>query len=199
MDDAALLNMSSPRQRDQLNKQPSKSIASNSFIPRNQFANVEELFLQLLKNYPEGSISIIDKNFNVIYTGGELYQQLKKDPLSVTGKCILSMFPLTLQKTIQSRLSEVFSGQIVSDLELRDCCFAEHSYTMDGFPLLEEDRSVKRAGIIIRNITRLKQAEEGFRIALEKEKELGAHCEKANKYIGMNINAHQNESVKAIF
>jgi signal transduction histidine kinase len=44
---------------------------------------------------------------------------------------------------------------------------------MDAFPLVEDDKSVKRAGIIIRNITRLKQAEEGFRMALEKEKELG--------------------------
>jgi len=174
MDNAGSPHISSVKQRAaQVKKQSSKSIASNSFVPRHQFANVEELFLQLLKNYPEGSISIIDKDLNIIYTGGQLYQQLKKDPLSWTGKSILSMLPLTLQKTIQSRLSEVFSGKFVSDLELRDCCFAGNSYTLDAFPLLEEDRSVKRAGIIIRNITRLKEAEEGFRIALEKEKELG--------------------------
>jgi signal transduction histidine kinase len=174
MDNAGSPHISSVKQRAaQVKKQSSKSIASNSFVPRHQFANVEELFLQLLKNYPEGSISIIDKDLNIIYSGGQLYQQLKKDPLSWTGKSILSMLPLTLQKTIQSRLSEVFSGKFVSDLELRDCCFAGNSYTLDAFPLLEEDRSVKRAGIIIRNITRLKEAEEGFRIALEKEKELG--------------------------
>jgi signal transduction histidine kinase len=155
-------------------KGPSSRLATkNSMGRKNGFANVEGLFLQLLENYPEGSISIIDKRLNIIYTGGELYQQLQKNPLSWAGKNILSMFPSTVQKRIQSELSEVFFGKIVSDLELRDCCFAGHSYTLDAFPLLEEDGSVKRAGIIIRNVTRLKQAEEGFRMALEKEKELG--------------------------
>jgi len=173
MDDARSVHIKSVRRKGESNIGTSKPMGAKSRHANEKFANVEKLFLQLLTNYPEGSISIIDKNFQVIYTGGELYQQLQKDPLSWPGKNILSMFPSTLEKRIQSELSQVFFGKIVSDLELHDCCFAGHSYTMDAFPLVEEDKSVKRAGIIIRNITRLKQAEEGFRMALEKEKELG--------------------------
>jgi signal transduction histidine kinase len=173
MDDSGPLHIKLDKRKARLNKRSSNLKGKNSHQVKKKYANVDKLFLQLLTNYPEGSISIIDKNFQVIYTGGELYQQLQKDPLSWSGKNILSMFPATLQKRIESELSQVFFGKIVSDLELRDCCFAEHSYTMDAFPLVEDDNSVKRAGIIIRNITRLKQAEEGFRMALEKEKELG--------------------------
>jgi signal transduction histidine kinase len=173
MDDTRSVHIKSVRRKGEANIRTSKSMGTNSYHSKDKFANVEKLFLQLLTNYPEGSISIIDKKFQVIYTGGELYQQLQKDPMSWSGKNILSMFPPTLEKRIQSQLSQVFFGKIVSDLELHDCCFAGHSYTMDAFPLVEEDKSVKRAGIIIRNITRLKQAEEGFRMALEKEKELG--------------------------
>lgn len=173
MDDARSVHIKSVKRKGELNKRSSTLMRTNAHHEKKKFANIDKLFLQLLNNYPEGSISIIDKDFHVIYTGGELYQQLQKDPLSWPGKNILSMFPSTLQKRIQSELSQVFLGKMVSDLELRDCCFAEHSYTMDAFPLVEDDKSVIRAGIIIRNITRLKQAEEGFRMALEKEKELG--------------------------
>ena len=173
MDDARSVHIKSVTRKGELNKRSSTLMRTNAHHAKKKFANIDKLFLQLLNNYPEGSISIIDKNFHVIYTGGELYQQLQKDPQSWSGENILSMFPSTLQKKIQSELSQVFLGKMVSDLELRDCCFAEHSYTMDAFPLVEDDKSVIRAGIIIRNITRLKQAEEGFRMALEKEKELG--------------------------
>jgi len=173
MDDARSVHMKPLKRKGELNKRSSRPMGTNSHHAKKKFPNIDKLFLQLLNNYPDGSISIIDKNFNVIYTGGELYQRLQKDPVSWSGKNIVSMFPSTLQKRIQSELSQVFFGKIVSDLELRDCCVAEHSYTMDAFPLVEDDKSVKRAGIIIRNITRLKQAEEGFRMALEKEKELG--------------------------
>ena len=173
MDDARSVHIKSVKRKGELNKRSSTLMRTNAHHEKKKSANIDKLFLQLLNNYPEGSISIIDKDFHVIYTGGELYQQLQKDPLSWPGKNILSMFPSTLQKRIQSELSQVFLGKMVSDLELRDCCFAEHSYTMDAFPLVEDDKSVIRAGIIIRNITRLKQAEEGFRMALEKEKELG--------------------------
>ena len=173
MDNARTVHIKSVQRKGELEKRSSTVMGTNSHRAKEKIAKPDKLFLQLLNNYPEGSISIIDKNFQVIYTGGELYQQQEKDPLSWSGKNIISMFPVALGKRIQSELSQVFAGKIVSDLELRDCCFAGHSYTMDAFPLIEDDKSVKSAGIIIRNVTRLKEAEEGFRMALEKEKELG--------------------------
>jgi len=152
---------------------PGGKDAGDLSLSQRESSNGHELFLQLLKNYPEGSISIIDKDLSIIYTGGELYEQLKTDPIDWVGKTILPLFPLTLQKKIHSELSRVFLGNIISDFELRDCCFAGHSYTMDAFPLIEPDGSIKNAGVIIRNISKLKKAEEGLRMALEKEKELG--------------------------
>lgn len=169
MKDAESVNIKRVKRRGRLKKQLSKLVVGNSYASE----KVEELFLQLLRNYPEGSISIVDKDLNIIYTGGELYKQLQKDPLKWKGKSILPMFPLTLEKNIRTELTKVFGGKIISDFELRDCCFAGHSYTMDAFPLVEEDKTVNRAGIIIRNITKLKEAEDGLRMALEKEKELG--------------------------
>jgi len=138
-----------------------------------ELMNVEQLFLQLLRNYPDGSISIVDCDFRFVYTGGELYKQLKKDTEGLIGTKIFSIFPTPLQAKLQSELSKVFQGNIISDFELRDCCFVGNSYAMDAFPLLEEDNTIKRIGIIIRNISRLKKTEQKLKKALRKERELG--------------------------
>jgi signal transduction histidine kinase len=89
------------------------------------------------------------------------------------GKKIFPIFPTTLQEELQTEFSKVFHGDIISDFELRDCCFAGQSYAMDAFPLLEEDSTIKRIGIIIRNISRLKKTQEKLKKALRKERELG--------------------------
>ena len=138
-----------------------------------ELMNGQQLFLQLLRNYPDGSISIIDSDFNFVYTGGELYKQLKTDPAGLVGKKIFPIFPAALKEKLQAGLSEVFRGNGISDLELKDCCFAGHNYAMDAFPLFEEDNTIKRVGVIIRNISRLKKAEQKLKKALKKERELG--------------------------
>ena len=43
---------------------------------------VQELFLQLLRNYPDGAISIIDKEYHFLYTGGD---ERKKIPLTINS------------------------------------------------------------------------------------------------------------------
>ena len=35
-----------------------------------ELRNIQQLFLQLLENYPDGSISIIDDQYHFVYTGG---------------------------------------------------------------------------------------------------------------------------------
>jgi len=133
----------------------------------------QALLLQLLKNYPEGSISIIDKEFNFIYTGGGLYKQIHCNPDRLAGKKIFSVFPGSLHSKIKAELFQVFSGNTVSDFELTDCFIKGHSYSMEAFPLFEEDDAIDKAGVIINNITDLKQTEATLIKSLDKEKELG--------------------------
>lgn len=157
-----------------LKHQPQHLFPDQSTIDtRKESMNVQQLFLQLLRNYPDGSISIIDSDFNFVYTGGELYKQLKTNATTLIGKKIFPIFPAALQEKLQLELSKVLHGNIISDFELRDCCFAGQSYAMDAFPLLEEDSTIKRVGIIIRNISRLKKTEQKLKKALRKERELG--------------------------
>lgn len=165
--------MKHPGLKDITVKNTPKSPKKNSSNKAKRMGGGQELFLQLLKNYPEGAISVIDKEYNLIYTDGELYKQLKTKPEQWIGKKIFTILPASLQKKIESGLSRVFLGQIISDFELQNCCFAGHNYTMDAFPLVEDDGSITKAGIVIRNISKLKKAEESLKKALGKERELG--------------------------
>ncbi|HET7115412.1 MAG TPA: PAS domain-containing sensor histidine kinase [Hanamia sp.] len=138
-----------------------------------ELRNVQQLFLQLLKNYPDGSISIIDNKLRFVYTGGQLQTRLNIDQKELIGADIYPNIEEPLRNIIIKKLGNVFlTRNTISNFELPHPV-AGDTYMMDAFPLLEEDGSVNKIGVIIRNISGLKKTEEGLRDALEKEKELG--------------------------
>ncbi|MBK8496108.1 MAG: PAS domain S-box protein [Chitinophagaceae bacterium] len=137
-----------------------------------ELKNVQQLFLQLLRNYPDGSISIIDKQFCFVYTGGELHTRLNTDHKALIGKKIYPNFPEKLRRVMLEKLADVFNTKrVIADFELPGQ-IAGNTYVMDAFPLLEEDGTVHKAGVIIRNISTLKKIEDELREGLKKEKEL---------------------------
>lgn len=138
-----------------------------------ELKNVKQLFLQLLYNYPDGAISIIDKSYKFVYTGGELHKRLHADIKPLIGKEIYPLFPEPLRRIIFVMLENVFQDKaFISDFEL-PYPIVNRTYIMDAFPLIEEDGSVKHIGVIIKNISKLKKAEEDLREALKIEKDLG--------------------------
>lgn len=137
-----------------------------------EIKNVQELFLQLMRNYPDGAISIIDKGYHFLYTGGELHTRLDTEAKQLIGREIYPDFPEPLRQAIQIKLSDVFKNKsVISQYELPDQ-LGGNTYVMDAFPLVEDDGSVNKAGVIIRNISALKKIEKDLRTALQKEKEL---------------------------
>ena len=148
-----------------------KSSLPNAIQTTKQFSKEQELFLQLLRNYPDGVISIIDQKLNFIITGGELHKRLAVEPSALIGNEIYPKFPENIRKLIKAQLIKVFDGIKVTAFELPYIIKGEY-YVMDAFPLKEKDGSIIHAGVIIRNITHLKSAEEELKKSLEKEKEL---------------------------
>ncbi|HRO86033.1 MAG TPA: PAS domain S-box protein [Niabella sp.] len=149
----------------------SVNISERKRIER-ELKGVKQLFFQLLKNYPDGTISIIDKNFNFVYTGGELHTLLGADPDKLIGNRIFPKFPEELRRIILKMLGNVFKQKSVyAGFELPSP-LTGNSYVMDAFPLVEEDGAVDNAGVIIRNISELIKAKDDLQKALENEKEL---------------------------
>lgn len=138
-----------------------------------ELKNVKQLFLQLLHNYPDGAISIIDKNYHFVYTGGELHKRLHSNIGQLIGKEMYPKFPEPLRHIIFVMLENVFKEKaFIADFEL-PYPIVGRTYIMDAFPLTEEDGSVNNIGVIIKNISKLKKAEEGLREALKIERNLG--------------------------
>lgn len=129
-----------------------------------------QLFLQLLRNYPDGAVSIVDKNYNFIVTGGELHERLASEPLELIGHKIYPKFPEKMREIIKAQLKKIFQGNVLSKFELPYPLKGE-LYIMDAFPLKEEDGSIIYAGVIIRNISHLKIANAEVNRSLKKEKE----------------------------
>lgn len=78
-----------------------------------------------------------------------------------------------MRKIIFKILQKVFQDKIyISDFEL-PYPIVDRTYIVDAFPLIEEDGSVNNIGVIIKNISELKKAEEGLREALKIERNLG--------------------------
>ncbi len=141
-------------------------------VVEEELKKIQQLFLQLLRNYPDGAISIIDRQNNFIYTGGTLHTQFNLDPRALIGNKIYPEFPESVQIIIQSLLDDIFKNKIVvSNYELPIQPSGD-IYMIDAFPLLEEDGTIDKVGVIIRNISELKKTEDELREALEKEKEL---------------------------
>lgn len=140
---------------------------------KDELRNVQQLFFQLLENYPDGSISVIDNQYRFIFTGGQLHRHLGADQKELIGGDIYPNFPGSLRNIVLNKLKEVFqTKQAISNFELPQMIIG-NTYMMDAFPLSEEDGTLNQIGVIIRNISGLKKTEEGLRHDLEKEKELG--------------------------
>lgn len=132
----------------------------------------EHLFLQLLHNYPDGIISIIDHDYHFLYTGGVLQNRLHADVGKMIGKEIFPSFPEELRGIILSILKNVFQDkEHISGFELL-YPIAGGNYVMDAFPLEEEDGSLDSIGVIIKDISKLKEAENNLREDLKIEKDL---------------------------
>jgi PAS domain S-box-containing protein len=137
-----------------------------------KFKKTEYLFLQLLNNYPDGTISIIDRDLRFVYTGGELHKLLNADIQMLIGDEIFPFFPQPLRRIIFPMLESIFEDKIfITGFEL-PYQIANGTYIMDAFPLIEEDGSVNNIGVIIKNISKLKQAEKKLREDLKIEREL---------------------------
>ncbi|GAB4109360.1 MAG: hypothetical protein OHK0057_22130 [Thermoflexibacter sp.] len=65
----------------------------------------------LVNNFPEGFISLIDKDLRFLYTGGTIYKDCAIDPLRLIGKPISKFFPKRIHDKILELLPKLLSGE----------------------------------------------------------------------------------------
>lgn len=128
----------------------------------------QNLYFEIARNFPKGTINVFDSKLNYIFVEGEdLYKSgIKSERL--VGTNYLLHLPEQIRGFIEAELKDVFEGQKKS-LEVS---IPKGTYLLNCAPLPETDGSIKQILVVEQNITQQKKAEEDAQVALSKEKEL---------------------------
>lgn len=80
----------------------------------NKRKTMEKRLQIITSNFPYGSISLIDKNLNFLYTGGLGYKDYNINPIELIGKPISSILSDEIFRPMQDHLPKCFNGEVQS-------------------------------------------------------------------------------------
>ncbi len=128
----------------------------------------EKLYMAISRNFPDGSINVLDKELNYIFVEGK---ELINDDItseSLIGSSYMNKIPKDSSEGVRDLFKEIFLGETQSfEIELNN-----KYYQIDAVPLHEVDNSIERILVVERNITIRKETEQEIVKTLEKEREL---------------------------
>ncbi|MDX2129893.1 MAG: PAS domain S-box protein [Chloroherpetonaceae bacterium] len=98
--------------RDQFQKllHEQKRIEEDLLKSQQSLKESEELFRSIAKNFPNGAINVLDKQFRLVFTDGEEYTRFKIDPKELIGKTLEEIFVGKDLTETKAAYSKVFEG-----------------------------------------------------------------------------------------
>ena len=126
----------------------------------------QRFYRTIARNFPDGTITVLDRSLNYVFVDGQelTFEGLKADEL--LGQSYLTRFPKELQTDIKGNLARIFTGNNATF----DVAMSGNQYVIHGVPLVNAEGVTNEILLVKQNITKLKEAEENMRLALEKEK-----------------------------
>jgi len=128
----------------------------------------QRFYKTLARNFPDGTISVLDRNLNYIFVDGLELALEGISPGELLGMPYLTRFPVELQNEIKDSLLLTFKGNNA----IFEVALSGNDYIMHCAPLENTAGTVDEILIVKQNITKLKEAEENMKAALEKEKRI---------------------------
>lgn len=122
---------------------------------REQIQESEITFRTISENFPNGAITIIDKDFTVIYTAGKDFHVKEVSASYFQDTNFIQHFHPPENEKISEELMKVFEGNNTV-FETRHNGF---SYIFSAVPLYEKNKHIKRILIASQNITQQKSNE----------------------------------------
>jgi PAS domain S-box-containing protein len=129
----------------------------------------KNLYENIALNFPNGTISVLDKDCCFLFIEGESLRKLGYGTEDLTGQKFTTMIQDSLKEDIEEKLGLVLQGEM-QEFEIST---ADDVYDVKAVPLFGENGEINRVLVVETNITKQKQAEEEIYNALNKEKELG--------------------------
>lgn len=135
-----------------------------------EFQTIQNRFTKLLENYPNGLVSIFDKNYRFIYVDGDELKKINFTKEHLIGKTLLEVYPRSIALKVMNFLDGVWrDNKIEFEFDLNG-----NTYLAAATPLKNDKYKVTQILVIIQNITELKEyqnelkaSEEIFRIFMD--------------------------------
>ena len=116
----------------------------------------EKFVRQLLRNFPNGSVNVFDRDLRYLLAEGKGLEQVGLSPEMLVGKTLDELFPKESADFVKPYYQEAFAGENVEfELPLGGYVFSIHAAPLD-----EEDDEVRTIIAVAQNVTERKRAEE---------------------------------------
>ncbi|GBF43042.1 hypothetical protein LPTSP2_23380 [Leptospira ellinghausenii] len=129
---------------------------SNLSTDITQIGTDATLLLELVgENYPNGSISLIDKDLRFIYTNGSGFKKFGIDPKTFINKSIFDVLQPEVYISIKNHISHVFAGNSIVH-EVR----SQNAYFLNSYkPIINENGKIDTFILTSQDITDFKNLE----------------------------------------
>jgi len=152
-------------------------------IEENKKANIEllksqQMLATIAQNYPNGIISVYNKNLTCEFIEGQELQKLGLSKLDFLGK--------TINETFDNYASEIhtshFDKTLLGENTIYELLINNNNYLFYTTPIKDDKGIIARIVVVCLNISKVKEAEEKTRQALDKANELS---ELKSRFISM--------------
>ncbi|HSI77862.1 MAG TPA: ATP-binding protein [Lunatimonas sp.] len=141
----------------------------------NGFLESGQLYQSIAKNFPRGTIDVLDTSLRYIYTEGTEYRLLDLEPAELVGTSHLDLYDAKYRVISQTNLEHVLEGQMVT----YEVQYRKQYYLKSGVPLRNERGKIDRILLVQQNITDSKKLEAEREILI---KDLKSHNEELLRF-----------------
>ena len=138
----------------------------------------QKLYETISVNFPNGTITVLDKQLNIVFVEGSELKALGYGTKKLVGKSYIGLLPSDVQGLIKKKILEVFEGSE----QIFEFGVANRKYKVRCVPLFNTDNKIEQILLVENNVTTEKNAEQEIYNALQKEKQLN---ELKTKFVSM--------------
>src|SRR5215213_11090516 len=128
----------------------------------------EEFVCQLLRNFPNGSVNVFDRDLRYLLAEGRGLEEVGLSPDMLVGKTLHELFPKESVDLVMPYYQRAFAGE---DVEF-ELALGGRTYSIFAAPLSEEYGEVRTIIAVAQNITERKRAEDALRTSEHKYRTL---------------------------
>jgi PAS domain S-box-containing protein len=133
-----------------------------------QLEDSQRLYRSVAKNFPLGTISVLDRDFKFKFTEGKEWKRRKLSPDSLIGTYFPDLYEAEEKSDIENNLNDVLAGndQVITVTK------GNEIYELNVVPLRGANNEIMELLLVETNITEQRTAEREIYKALQKEKDL---------------------------